>query len=100
MDYFAHESNVINNYQRLLHKVFRRHKPNECLLSSAEFIDRGSADDKLTTEESKLLEAAHNFIMLRIEVAFKEKSKKAARKATKNAAKKDVGKRASRRLHG
>lgn len=100
MDYFAHESNVINDYMRLLHKAFRGHKPIECLLSSAEFIDRVAVDDELTTEESESVEATHNFIILRIEVASKEKSEKAARKATKNIAKNDVGKRAARRLQG
>lgn len=84
MDYFAHESNIINGYMRFPCKIFRGHKSNECLLSSTEFIDRVTFNDELTMEESESLEAAYNFIMLRIEVVSKEKSENAARKATKN----------------
>lgn len=63
MDYSAHENNIINDYLGLLCKAFRGHKPNKCILSSIEFIDEVSFDNKLTTENSESLEAAHNFIM-------------------------------------
>lgn len=96
MDYFAHESKIINGYLRLLCKAFRGHKPNECLLSSVEFIDRVTFNDKLTTEESESLKAAYNFIMLRIKVVFKEKNENVARKTIKNTTKKNVGKMAAR----
>lgn len=97
MYYFAHENNVINDYLGLLRKAFREHKPNECLLSSTEFIDRVAVDDELMTEECESLEAAHNFIKLRIEVVSKEKSENAARNVTKNTTKKDVGKMIAKR---